>query len=220
MARDGFPMILTFLAASILAVILWIGTSGWFFLVLTLILGGLTLFLMYFFRDPERHAPANDHYILSPADGRVISIEKVTEDVFLHDTVQRISIFMSPLNVHVNRIPINGTVRYYRYKKGKFLAAYTPESSAENEQTVIGIQNGDFKILFKQIAGVLARRIVCHLKEGDTVKQGAKFGLIKLGSRVDVFLPVSVKIRVEMNQRVTAGESILGEIEHVFKKQP
>lgn len=220
MARDGFPMILTFLAGSILSAILWIGTSGWFFLALALILGCATLFLMYFFRDPERRSPANDRYVLSPADGRIISIEKVAEDEFLHDTVQRISIFMSPLNVHVNRIPVNGTVQYYRYKKGKFLAAYTPESSAENEQTVIGIQNGNFKVLFKQIAGVLARRIVCRLTEGDTVKQGARFGLIKLGSRVDVFLPLSVKIRVEMNQRVTAGESILGEIENVFKKQP
>jgi phosphatidylserine decarboxylase len=189
-----------------------IWTAVWFFLVLAILFWGLTFFLSYFFRDPERHPPENEHYILSPADGRVISIEKVTENEFLHDTVNKISIFMSPLNVHINRVPINGRVQHYRYKKGKFFAAYKPESSAENEQTVIGIQNGEFKLLFKQIAGVLARRIVCNLQEGDTVKQGVKFGLIKLGSRVDIFFPVSVKIRIEMNQQVTAGESILGEI--------
>lgn len=219
MAREGIPTVLLFLAGALLFTFLTLWTSVWVLGIVAIIFWGLTLFLTYFFRDPERTPPVSKNLILSPADGRIVSIEEVTESYFLHGTVTKISIFMSPLNVHINRIPISGRVAFYRYKKGKFLAAYKPEASAENEQTIIGIRDGEFKLLFKQIAGVLARRIVCNLEEEDTVRQGEKFGLIKLGSRVDVFLPASVNVRIKLNQNVIAGESILGEIQYGLEKQ-
>lgn len=214
LAREGMTHVLPFF----LMAIVFTGSACFypiFFLVLLAILFWVgTFFLIYFFRDPMRMIPDNALAIVSPADGKVLSIEEVEENEFLNERVHKISIFMSPLNVHINRIPISGSVDYFRYMKGKFLAAYKPESSAENEQTIIGITHPAVKILFKQISGVLARRIVCHLKTGDQVEKGMKFGLIKLGSRVEIFLPLKIKVQVVNNQQVVGGESIIGVIQH------
>ncbi|MGP8330196.1 MAG: phosphatidylserine decarboxylase family protein [Methanosarcinaceae archaeon] len=214
MAKEGRLTVILILASALILS----GISAifpWMILIILSILAWLLAgFMMYFFRDPTRTIPDVENAILSPADGQVLSIEEIEEDEFLHQPVNKISIFMSPLNVHINRIPISGQVDFLRYQPGKFLAAYRPESSAENEQAVIGITGNGVNILFKQIAGILARRIVCGLAEGEQVKIGEKFGLIKLGSRVEVYLPKKLKVTVELNQRVTGGESILGVIEN------
>lgn len=172
--------------------------------------GAFFLFTAYFFRDPERVSPADRTTILSPADGTVIGIAEVDETVFMHGRAVQISIFMSPLNVHVNRNPITGTVRYMRHIPGEFFAAFEEKASLKNEQTHIGIEAVDgTKIFFKQIAGFVARRIVCPLTEGEQVTAGKRFGMIKFGSRVDMYVPTSSKICVSLNQKTFAGETVL-----------
>ncbi|MFQ5676970.1 MAG: phosphatidylserine decarboxylase family protein [bacterium] len=166
--------------------------------------------VVYFFRDPERQIPAGTNEIVSPADGTVVDIREDFEREFLREQCTRISIFLSIFNVHVNRIPITGRVGYFRYQKGSFVNAYKSEASEVNEQTVIGIENGSVKLLFKQIAGLIARRIVCDVREGNTVTKGERFGIIKFGSRVDVFLPNSFEVKVQLKQKVKGGVSIIG----------
>lgn len=170
------------------------------------------LFSLYFFRDPERVIPADENAIVAPADGKVIIVRKVKENVYLKGPATQVSIFMSVFSVHVNRIPMSGVVGYFKYYPGKFLPAYREKASTDNEQTVIGIENGDAKILFKQIAGIIARRVVCHIREGFHVKRGERFGMIKFGSRADIFLPENVEVTVNVGQKVKGGESIIGEI--------
>ncbi|TDI90758.1 MAG: phosphatidylserine decarboxylase family protein [Caldithrix sp.] len=172
----------------------------------------LTVFIMYFFRDPERTIPAGANNILSPADGKVVDIREHFEDEFLQEKCTRVSIFLSVFNVHVNRIPIAGAVKYFRYQKGAFVNAYKSDASEINEQTVIGIENGKCNILFKQIAGLIARRIVCNIREGDTVNLGERFGIIKFGSRVDIFFPKNVEVKVKLKEKVKGGQSIIGVI--------
>lgn len=167
------------------------------------------LFVLYFFRDPSRIAPSGDHLILSPADGRVVSLNTVWDGEFLRSEAREISIFLSPLDVHVNRIPITGTVRYFRYVKGDYLVAYHEKASEKNERALTGIENGKFKILMRQVAGFIARRIVCDLRVEDKVKAGERFGMIKFGSRVDVLVPVEAQLKVELNDRVTGGETVI-----------
>jgi len=170
------------------------------------------LFVLYFFRDPRRNPPQGENLIVSAADGRITDIREVYEKEYLQSKVILISIFMSIFDVHINRIPMTGRIAYFQYKRGKFRPAFKAEASSENEQTVIGIEGDRCKILLKQIAGVMARRIVCDVREGDQVRVGQKFGMIKLGSRIDMFLPLSVEIKVKPKDRVKAGESIIGEI--------
>lgn len=170
----------------------------------------LTVLVLIFFRDPGRQIPPGDGNVLSPADGKVIEIVDDHDDEFMHADVTRIGIFMNVFNVHVNRIPIAGKVNYFRYQKGSFIQAYKSEAAEVNEQTVIGIENGERKLLFKQIAGLLARRIVCNVRQGNKVQPGERFGMIKFGSRVDIFLPKNVDISVRLNQKVKGGESIIG----------
>ncbi len=169
-------------------------------------------FSLYFFRDPERSIPVEKNAIVSPADGKVIVIRKVKENAYLKGPTTQVSIFMSIFDVHVNRIPMSGTVGYFKYYPGKFLPAYREKASTDNEQTVIGIENNGTKILFKQIAGIIARRVVCHVREGFHVTKGKRFGMIKFGSRVDIFLPENVEVNVKLNQKVKGGESIIGKI--------
>ena len=173
----------------------------------------LISFTLYFFRDPIRHLPdnINENDIISPADGKVMMIEEIEENEFLGGPAKLIAIFLSPLNVHINRIPISGKVSYFKYIEGEFIAAYNHKSSEKNERTVIGITGKKFKILFKQISGFVARRIVCDLKQGDNVAIGEKFGMIKFGSRTDVIVPLNSLIKVSVNQNVTGGETILAE---------
>ena len=188
------------------------------FLIAKIILLAVSVFLIsftfYFFRDPVRHVPDSikDTDVISPGDGKVMLIEEIEETEFLKSKAKLIAIFLSPLNVHVNRIPVSGKVGFLKYVKGEYIAAFDHASAERNERTLIGISNEKYKVLFKQIAGYVARRIVCELKEGDSVKTGEKFGMIKFGSRVDVIVPENSKINVSVNQKVTGGETILAEV--------
>jgi len=172
----------------------------------------LTIFVLYFFRDPQRAITEGANNILSPADGKVVDIREHFEDEFLQEKCTRVSIFLSVFNVHVNRIPMAGAVKYFRYQTGAFVNAYKSDASEINEQTVIGIENGKCNILFKQIAGLIARRIVCNVREGNTVNLGERFGIIKFGSRVDIFFPKNVDVKVKLKEKVKGGQSIIGVI--------
>jgi phosphatidylserine decarboxylase len=172
-------------------------------------------FVTSFFRDPERNTPKDENLIISPADGKVIIVKKIFDNEFFHSDVWQVSIFMSPLNVHVNRNPISGTVKHMRYVKGEYFAAYEDKASEKNEQMIVGLENKNGKVMFKQIAGFVARRIVCSLKSGDTVSAGERFGMIKFGSRVDVFLPLYVDLKTKTGDVTIAGETILGEFPKV-----
>jgi phosphatidylserine decarboxylase len=210
-AQDGWPIIritsiifLIFLFLSFVFVNQILITAACLF-------GFLLLFHLFFFRDPEREIPQNQYAVLSPADGRVVSVEKVEEQEYFKEHVWKISIFLSVFNVHVNRMPTNGKIEYLAYKKGQFLAAFAGRASELNEQSVIGIQNANGKVLFKQIAGLIARRIIYHCEDGEEVIAGERFGMIRYGSRVDVFVPLSTNIMVSRMQRVKGGISVLGE---------
>ena len=169
-------------------------------------------FVTYFFRNPKRNLITDDDKIICPADGKVVVIEEVYEPEYFEDKRLQISVFMSPANVHVNRAPIAGEVKYSKYHDGKYLVAWHPKSSTENERTSIVIDNGSVDVLVRQIAGKVARRIVYYLEEGDTIKQGADFGFIKFGSRVDMFLPLDTKINVQLGQKVKGGITVIGEL--------
>jgi len=178
--------------------------------ILTILAGAAFLFHFFFFRDPDRNIPEGEKIVISPADGKVIKITKIEENNYLHAESIMVSIFMSVFNVHVNRIPISGKVEYLEHKAGQYKAAFEDSASDLNEQSLIGIKTPYSKILVKQVAGVLARRIVNILKKGDDVKSGERFGMIKYGSRLDIFLPLSSEIDVKINDKVKAGETILG----------
>jgi phosphatidylserine decarboxylase len=181
-------------------------------IILTIIAGFVFLFNFYFFRDPERRVPEGDNLILSPADGKIIKIGEAEEPLYCRQKAQMISIFMSVFSVHVNRIPLTGKIEYLDYQTGKFLAAFDHKASQDNEQSIIGIGNGEIRILFKQIAGVIARRIKYELKTGQSVISGDRFGLIHYGSRVDLFVPLDTELKVKLNDWVTSGETIIGEL--------
>ncbi len=170
------------------------------------------LFSLYFFRDPERTTPLGDKIIVSPADGKVLFIKDVYDNKFINGKAKQISIFMSPLDVHVNRIPISGKIEYLKYFKGKYIAAFDDKASEENERAEFGIESKFGKILFTQVAGFIARRIVYHIKLGDTVKSGERFGMIKFGSRADIVVPDNWQPKVKKNEHVKAGETILFEL--------
>jgi len=180
-----------------------------------IILAALVIFLLVFtlnfFRDPERTTPTGENLVISPADGTVLFIKDVTEEKFLKGKAKQISIFMSPLNVHVNRIPISGKVAYLQYHKGEYLVAYDDKASEKNERNEIGITGKIGKVLYTQIAGFVARRIVSELKLGDSVVVGKRFGMIKFGSRVDVIVPDTFTTSLKKGDKVSAGETILFE---------
>lgn len=173
----------------------------------------LFLTVLQFFRNPRRKWTSADHKLVCPADGKVVVIEETEEGEYFKDRRIQVSIFMSPVNVHVNWNPISGTVKFFKYHSGKYLAAWNPKSSTENERTTVVVEHASgVEILYRQIAGALAKRIVWYVKEGDLVEQGKEFGFIKFGSRVDIFLPLDTKIDVELNQMVKGGITILGEL--------
>jgi phosphatidylserine decarboxylase len=182
------------------------------------VVGGLTL---WFFRDPERRVPEAARQpgaLVAPADGRIVQIQRVVEPEFLGGEAVQVSIFLSLFDVHVNRVPMSGVVRLYRYIPGRFLAAYRPEASWQNEQTVIGIEGVRGRIVVKQITGVLARRIVCTLREGQRVEAGERFGMMKFGSRMEVLVPVEkARLCVREGMRVRAGETLLGYVEEAVQ---
>ena len=217
MHREGYGLVFAFSVCSLAATL-----GGWIWLQDNLLKGiaifgwVLTLFTVYFFRDPDRVIPSAADAIVSPADGVVIEIATVEEPLFLKSQALKVIIFMNVFNVHVNRTPIAGVVRYFEYRKGRFLRANLDEASTENEQAIIGIDDGAHKVLFKQIAGLIARRVVCELREGHKVEKGERMGIIKFGSRVDVFLPLDVELRVQLKDKVKSGESILGVFKNVL----
>jgi phosphatidylserine decarboxylase len=203
-AKEGFPLIF---AAAGLAVIGFVG--GW--RVAAAILGLLTLAIAAFFRDPDRQIPSGENLVVAPADGRVVSIAEVKNEDSFPGAATRVSIFLSPLDVHINRAPVAGNIETVSYQAGKFLAAYKDEASQRNEQNMLKIidQRGrSFGVV--QIAGFLARRIVCRVKRGDTLARGDRFGLIMFGSRTDVYLPSGCRLEVAEGQRVKGGTTILG----------
>lgn len=171
----------------------------------------LIIFTLNFFRDPDRIVPDNSNIIVSPADGRILFVKEIFDDKFLKSKAKLVSIFMSPLNVHVNRIPVSGKVEYINYVKGDYIAAFEDKASERNERNEIGITTPAGKVLFTQIAGFVARRIVSELKIGDSVIIGNRFGMIKFGSRVDIIVPVQWQVKVKKDDNVTAGETILFE---------
>jgi phosphatidylserine decarboxylase len=173
----------------------------------------LFLTVLQFFRNPMRQFAADDKVIICPADGKVVVIEETEEIEYFKDRRLQVSIFMSPVNVHINRNPISGVVKFFKYHPGKYLAAWNPKSSTENERTTVVVEHANgTPVLFRQIAGALARRIVWYVKEGDVVEQSKEFGFIKFGSRVDLFLPLGTKINLELNQMVKGGITVLGEL--------
>ncbi|MEI6652009.1 MAG: phosphatidylserine decarboxylase [Chlorobiaceae bacterium] len=173
-----------------------------------LTVGIALLFTLYFFRDPKRTTPDEQRVILAPADGKIILVQPHGQSTSAnHQTL--VSIFMSPFNVHVNRIPISGKVTHLRYCPGKFLMAFDNKSMESNERMEIGIDNGEIEVQFSQVSGFLARRIVCTLKSGEMVKIGKRFGMIKFGSRIDLILPPSAKVAVQPGQKTRAGETII-----------
>lgn len=173
----------------------------------------LFLIVAQFFRNPKRGVDESEEYIVSPVDGKVVAIEEVEEKEYFKDKRIQVSIFMSPINVHVTRYPISGTVAYSKYHPGKFLVAWHPKSSEENERTTVVISSKKYgDVLYRQIAGALAKRIVNYASEGQMIKQGNDSGFIKFGSRVDLFLPLDATIEVELNQKMRGGESIISKI--------
>lgn len=212
MTKDGLGIILT---AIIIVVILTVGavvTGMTMLIVLMVISWLLLLFCCYFFRDPVRTIPIDNNVVLSPGDGKVIAIEETHEPLFFKKKVTKISIFLSVFNVHINRIPIDGQITFFDYLKGKFYPAFHKDASKDNEQTIIGVENERCKILFKQVAGIIARRIVCRVKEGQKVKKGDRFGMIKFGSRIDIFIDNTISPQIKMHDIVKGGETIIGMI--------
>jgi len=182
----------------------------WFAYILSAL---LFIIIVQFFRSPSFAINTDEKTILCPADGKVVVIEETEEGEVFKDKRIQISVFMSPVNVHVNRNPIAGVVKYFKYHPGKYLVAWHPKSSTENERTTIVIENSaGTSVLFRQIAGAMARRIVWYVKEGDKVDQGQQFGFIKFGSRVDIFLPLGTKINVNLGEVVKGGRTVLAEL--------
>jgi len=182
----------------------------WAVFAISVVLFGIVL---QFFRFPSRQLTVNDKQVICPADGKVVVIEETTETEYFNDKRIQVSVFMSPFNVHINWFPIGGVVKFFKYHPGKFLVAWHPKSSTENERTTYVVENGDkVQVLFRQIAGALARRIVAYGKEGDVAKQGTQFGFIKFGSRVDIYLPIGTKLNVQIDQKVQGGVTVLAEL--------
>lgn len=171
------------------------------------------LFIVSFFRSPKRNCTIAHHQVICPADGKVVVIEEMTDTEYFREKRLQVSIFMSPANVHINRIPMSGEVMYSQYHKGKYLVAWSPKSSTENERHSVVIKSDSVEILVKQIAGAIAKRIVNYLKIGEQVSQGNEMGFIKFGSRVDVLLPVGTELNVKLNQKVKGGITVLATID-------
>ncbi len=213
--KEGYPsLIITILFLAVLNFVSHQFLSDYsviqnFILVLSI---ALFLIVLQFFRHPKRNIILNDKHVIAPADGKVVVIEETTETEVLKDRRIQVSIFMSPINVHVNRYPVSGKVSFCKYHPGLYLVAWHPKSSTENERTTVVVEtNTKVQVLMRQIAGALARRIVCYPKTGDVATQGAEMGFIKFGSRVDIFLPLGTKINVNLEEKVRGGETVIAE---------
>jgi phosphatidylserine decarboxylase len=208
MIKEGYPWILAPLAAGLAAGALYLLWPSLALLALAVVLLLLAAFMAYFFRDPQRNVPAESDLVVSPADGRVTRVEKLSEADGGSPTV--VSIFLSPFDVHINRAPIAGTVLDVTYTKGRFTAATSDNASLVNEQNALTIKGERMTLVCKQIAGVLARRIVCWKRPGDRLELGERFGLIKFGSRTDLVLPPEVEVLVSVGTRVRGGVTVIG----------
>jgi phosphatidylserine decarboxylase len=215
-APEGWPFVLIGLSVTVILALSagFEGTSfgpasrsllGW----MAVLTGLLTVFTLYFFRNPAPRTPQGEDLVLAPGEGRVIQIVEMDEPVFLEGPSTRISIFLSVFNVHVQRAPVSGRVRYRDYNPGRYLAAWNPKASEENEQASLGIQTGDSRVLVRQIAGLVARRVVTDPVEGDSVTRGARIGLIRFGSRVDLFIPRSWEVTCQEEDKVKVGETVM-----------
>jgi phosphatidylserine decarboxylase len=211
-AREGYPFIGIATVIAVAAFALALARRSWALWLLAIVITGLALWVAYFFRDPERTGERGTNIVVAPADGKLIMSTEVDEPAFVGGRATRLSIFMNVFNVHVNRYPVDGTVQYVHYNKGKFLNAAAEKSSLENEQSSVGIESGPYRILVRQIAGLVARRIVTYSQKGQHVKQGDRMGIIRFGSRVDVFLPTDAKLRVELGTLTSAGTTVLAEL--------
>lgn len=212
MAREGYSNIAIVLALTlILATISFFNGGSLYWKIPSMISGVLLLFTLYFFRDPEREVTQNPKHILSPGDGVIVEIKDV-DDEYVGEG-RRITMFLSPLNVHINRVPISGKIGFVNYKYGAFKAAFAEDASEVNEQSVVGLENDLMRVKFSQVAGALARRIINYLREDDEVVQGERYGLIKFGSRMDVVIPRAAKVLVEMKEPVRGGLTVLAEMD-------
>lgn len=204
-AREGLPFIVLCLAAAALAA-LWARSGGWgMHSTAPALFLALTLFVAYFFRDPERHPPPDPRLVVAPADGRVMSVGPVEGEDFMDGAATRVTIFLSILDVHVQRAPLGGRVARYAHRPGRFVAAWSDVASQENERATLGIDTGAGPVLVRQIAGLIARRIATYPREGDTVARGDRIGLIRFGSRVELFLPPEWPVAVRRGDRVRGG---------------
>lgn len=214
--KEGRKLLLT-----LLLILFALNSSIYYFfpqetVVLSIILAFsiiIYLLILQFFRSPIFEITRNEKCVLAPADGKVVVIEETEETEFLKERRKQVSIFMSPINVHVNRMPVSGEISFFKYHPGKYLVAWHPKSSIENERTTVVVKTpGGVQILFRQIAGALARRIKFYIKEGDVLEQGQEFGFIKFGSRVDIFLPLTATVKVKIGQRTLAGKTVIAEL--------
>ena len=213
-AKDGYPSMA--LATVVMAIVFYLTytfVNHWIAYPIYAVFFVMWAIVIYFFRDPERTPPEGEQLIISPADGKVVLIKKVQEDVYLKTQATQVSIFLSPLDVHVNRNPITGVLEYLKYHPGKYLMAWDENASDLNERADFGAKHpSGTKIFFKQITGFLARRIVYRIKEGDQLKAGERFGMMKFGSRMDIIVPDNVEIKVKEGDRTWAGQSVLAVI--------
>lgn len=222
-AKEGYLLIGAAAVAALVFVGLgaWMGgPAGWLLIVLGLVVLGFTL---YFFRDPERVIPdsaVGGSLILAPADGKVVLVQEVHEPLYLNGPAKQVSIFLSPLNVHVNRNPVDGVVEYDEYVPGEYLVAWHPKASEKNERSQIGVRHpSGARVLYKQIAGAVARRIIYQISVGDKVVAGERFGIVKFGSRMDVLVPPESEIYLSVGDRTVAGETLLGKLPDVAESQ-
>lgn len=212
-AKDGYSNIAAAAALSALLCIVAFFVTDWLAYILFFAAAVLMAFMLFFFRDPDRNIPTGKDLLLSPADGKVVFLKEVDEPTYIKGKATQISIFLSPLDVHVNRLPASGKLEYVKYNPGKYLMAWDHRASSMNERADFGILHpGGTKVFFRQITGFMARRIVYHLSEGEHVQAGKRFGMMKFGSRMDILVPPDVKINIKEGDYTVAGETILGKL--------
>ena len=211
--KEGYLMILGVAIVSTVIGGIVYGYAPALFPYISIVLIGFFILVVQFFRNPTRTIELfDDNLVYAPADGKVVVIEEAVESEYFKDKRLQVSIFMNPLNVHVNRNPISGIVSYFRYHEGKYLVAWHPKASTENERTTVVIKNNAQEILLRQIAGAVAKRIIAYVKEGDLVRQGDDMGFIKFGSRVDLFLPLNTQIEVKLDEKVVGNKTVIAKL--------
>jgi phosphatidylserine decarboxylase len=210
LTKDGYGIVFGSLILTVLCYVSFTVYDQTWAELPTYILIIFTLFCVNFFRDPDAKDASTENDIISPAQGTVVQIREIEHDDYIGGPATQVSIFLSVFNIHVNSHPISGKVGFFKYQKGKMLAAFNHDASEQNEQTIIGLENDKFKIVHKQITGLIARRIICRVSEGQNVTKGERFGMIRFGSRCDVIVPKSVEIKVKLKDKVERGETVIG----------